>query len=352
MKLGDWPMMELAEARAAAAAGRHRVEMGEDPAAERRAEREPPPPPPDVITLTGAFGEYKRKKLDGMKSGRITARELQRHVIDVLGDRDITTITRRELIDLLDDIAETGRAVTANRTKAYLSAFFSWCEDRETIEMNPAARLKRLVKEESRDRVLTDTEIRIFLSACASVRAPWGHLGRLLLLTGQRLGEVAGMTDDEVNSDIWNIPSCRTKNGKPHDVPLTAAALSILAEVPRLNVDGKAGAYLFSTNGISPVSGFSKSRDMIAERMVEIASEAAGRPVEIPHWTYHDLRRTLATRLEGLGVPVNVTEAVLNHVSGSKSGVAGIYQRHQHVTEKRQALDMWAQELDRIAASG
>lgn len=111
---------------------------------------------------------------------------------------------------------------------------------------------------------------------------------------------------------------------------------------PCVPVPKKGFGYYFTTTDVTPVSGFSKARLAIHELMGP----------EVPHWTFHDLRRTLATRLEGMGVPIAVTEAVLNHVSGSKSGIVGIYQLHKYAAEKREALDRWAAELARIEAAG
>jgi integrase len=164
-------------------------------------------------------------------------------------------------------------------------------------------------------------------------------LGKTLLLTGQRLSEVTGMTDAEITGDTWHLPALRTKNGRAHDVPLSPAVRDVLTSMER--IDGKAGLY-HTTNGVSPLSGFHKGRGHLAAHMVAIASEEAGEPVEIPHWTFHDLRRTAATGMARLGIPVRVTEAVLNHVSGTGGGIVGVYQRHDYADEKRKAVEAWA----------
>lgn len=147
------------------------------------------------------------------------------------------------------------------------------------------------------------------------------------------------MTDAEISGDVWNMAPERTKNGRAHAVPLSDAARRVLASVER--VESRAG-YIYTTTGQSPVSGYHKGRNHIAQRMAEIASEEAGEPVEIPHWTFHDLRRTAATGMARLGIPVRVTEAVLNHVSGTGGGIVAVYQRHDYADEKRAALDAWA----------
>ena len=199
--------------------------------------------------------------------------------------------------------------------------------------------VKPAAKEKSRDRVLTDQEIKWFWQACSIEGQPWGHLGKMLLLTGQRLGEVVNMIDREITGDLWHLTADRTKNGRAHDVALSEAARAVLGGVER--VKGQAG-YVFTTNGASALQGYHKGRNHIAKRMAEIASHEAGEAMEIPHWTFHDLRRTAATGMARLGIPVRVTEAVLNHVSGTAGGIVGVYQRHDYADEKRNALDAWA----------
>ncbi len=147
------------------------------------------------------------------------------------------------------------------------------------------------------------------------------------------------MTDAELAGDLWRLSADRTKNGRAHDVPISEAVRDILAGVER--VKGGAGLY-HTTTGETPLSGFDKGRDRIAKRMEEIAAKERGEPVVIPRWTFHDLRRTCATGMARLGMPVRVTEAVLNHVSGTGGGIVAVYQRHDFADEKRQALDAWA----------
>lgn len=341
LTLGKWPIMGVAAARAAASEAIEAVERGKDPGAAKqkaKAERiEAQLSERDLIKTL--VGDYSKRHLASLKSGAVVKRELERHVVEAWGDRDIHHIAKRDVIDLLDGIADSGRVVTANRVRAYLGTFFGWCVDRDIIAMSPAQGVKPVAKEKSRDRVLSDDEIRWFWHACDDLGFPWGPLGQTLLLTGQRLGEVVGMTDSEINCDVWNMAPERTKNGRAHAVPLSGAVSAVLGAVERIK--GKPG-YVFTTTGETPLSGFHKGRNHIAERMAEIASDEAGAAVEIPHWTFHDLRRTAATGMARLGIPVRVTEAVLNHVSGTAAGIVSVYQRHDYADEKRTALDAWA----------
>lgn len=341
LTLGRWPIMGLADARTAASEAIAKVEAGTDPGAEKKkakverveaqlSERD------KIKTLVE---QYAKRHLASLKSGAEVKRRLEVEVLPYWGDRDIHEITRRDVRDLLDRVGDSGRVTTANRLRAYISGFFNWAVDRDVISVAPSQGIKAVAKEKSRDRVLTDDELRWFWRACDDLGFPWGPLGQTLLLTGQRLGEVVGLTDAEISGDTWHLAPDRTKNGRAHTVPLSEAASAVLAGVER--VKGKLG-YVFTTTGESPLSGYFKGRNRIAERMVEIASEEAGEPVEIPHWTFHDLRRTAATGMARLGIPVRVTEAVLNHVSGTAAGIVSVYQRHDYADEKRSALDAWA----------
>jgi integrase len=341
--------MGVADARKAATEALGRIELGEDPAAAKKATKrariEAELSERDKIkTLVNLYAE---RHLSRIKTGGEVKRSLEYNVLPAWGERKLQDIRRRDVIDLLEEIAQSGRATTANRVRAYLSKFFGWCVDREVIENSPAIGVKAVAKEKSRARVLTDDELRWFLAACEDLRQPWGPLGKVLVLTGQRLGEVVGMTDAEIEGDVWRLPAERTKNGRPHDVPLSDTVLEVLSSMMRL---GNAGLY-HTTNGAMPLSGYFKGRNAIAQRMVEIASEDCGGPVEIPHWTFHDLRRTAATGMARLEIPVRVTEAVLNHVSGTGGGIVAVYQRHDFAREKRHALEAWARFLKEIVES-
>jgi integrase len=219
-----------------------------------------------------------------------------------------------------------------------VTKFLNWAVERDILSLSPATGVKPVAKETSRDRVLTDDEIRWFWQACEAEGFPWGPLGKVLLLTGQRLNEAAQITEGEIRGDLWHLSADRTKNGRAHDVPLSDAVRDVLGAVER--IDGKPG-FIFTTTGTTPVSGFFKARAHLAEAMERLAADERGRAVEIPRWTFHDLRRTAATGMARLGIAVRVTEAVLNHVSGTGGGIVAVYQRHDYADEKRAALEAW-----------
>ena len=341
LTLGKWPIMGLADARAAASDAIEAVEHGSDPgAAKQKAKAERIDAQlSERDTVRAMFDLYKKRRLSQLKAGGTVQTVIGKHVMPKWGDRRIQDIARRDVIELLEEIVESGRAVTANRTRAYLSAFFAWAVQRDAIATSPIVGTKPPAPENSRERVLSDDELRWLWLAAGDIGQPFGPLARLLILTGQRRGEVAGMTEAEIRGDTWHLPAARTKNGRAHDVPLTKAAQDALAGVERIK--GREG-YIFTTTGTAPVSGFTKGHARLVKRMTAIAAEERGEAVEIPPWTLHDLRRTCATGLARLGVQVRVTEACLNHVSGSAAGIVSVYQRHDYADEKRAALDAWA----------
>lgn len=345
MTLGAYPVLTLADARKRAREALASAAEGRDPAEEVRAAKAPKVKE-QRDAIAALVDLYASRHLRHLKSGPHVKRELDRHLVAKWGDRDVSDIAKRDVIDLLDDIMSSGRATTANRVRAYLSKFFAWCVERDVIDASPMMGIKAPAKEAVRDRVLSDDEIRWLWKASDKIGQPWGPLAQVLLLTGQRLGEVVGMTDGEIRGDTWHLSAERTKNGRAHDVPLSDAARDVMAGVAR--IAGPAG-YIFTTTGRTPVSGYFKARNALAAAMAEVAEEERGEPVEIPHWTFHDLRRTAATGMARLGIPVRVTEAVLNHVSGTGGGIVAVYQRHDYADEKRKALGAWGDAIASFA---
>lgn len=344
LTLGKWPIMGLADARAAASDAIEAVEHGNDPGAVKKkakAERiEAQLSERDKVKTL--LAQYAKRHLSKLKSGNEVKRRLELEFLPGFGDHDIHEITKRDIRELLEKIADSGRITTANRMRLYLSGFFNWCLERDAITVSPVQGVKAVAKEKSRDRVLSDDEIRLFWLACERAGYPWKQAGQTLLLTGQRLNEVLGMTDDELQGDTWYLSADRTKNGRPHDVPLSQTVHDILSGVERIESPAR---LVFTTTGETPVSGHFKARNRLARIMAEIATEERGEAVEIPHWTFHDLRRTAATGMARLGISVRVTEAVLNHVSGTAAGIVSVYQRHDYADEKRAALQAWARHV-------
>ena len=243
---------------------------------------------------------------------------------------------------LLDAIVDRGAPVAANRVIAVLRRLYGWAIERGCVALSPVDRVKAPTAEVSRDCVLDDAEIRLAWQALESVGWPFGAVGQLLLLTGARRTEVSEMrwAEIDITAKTWTIAKERSKNGVAHMIPLSDTAIEILNDLKRVKSKDD---FVFTFGRVS-VSGF-------AHKKLEIdAAIAAVNGAPIPSWTYHDLRRTTASGMAGMGIAPHVVEAVLNHKNGTIKGVAAIYNRYSYATEKRGALDGWARRLEAIVA--
>jgi len=347
LTLGPYPAIDLKSARELARIALVKVAGGEDPAAEKKARNAARlPADRDLIEkVVPNFIERYAKACTREASWRETERILNREVVGIWKGRHLSEIKRADVHELLDGIVDRGAAIMANRTLAALRRMCAWAVERGIIDASPCDSVKAPAAERSRDRVLTDDELRAVWKACDLDGWPFGPLFQLLILTGQRLGEVAGMRWSEVDLEarLWRLPKERTKNGIEHLVPLPDAATGILASLPRIkSKDG----FVFTTSGLVPVAGFDRAKNRVDAYIGE-ALAADGR--EPPaHWTLHDCRRTVASGLARLGVGLPTIEKVLNHQSGSFRGVVGVYQRHDFAAEKCTALQAWARHVQVI----
>lgn len=342
MVLGKYPAMTLASARRKAETALDAAVRGHDPAAEALAEKaakkaEATDPDRDLVKTVVA--DFLKRHASQNRTADETAAIFRRNVLPKWGERRLDEITRRDVLDLLDGIVDRGAPVAANRTLAAVRKLFNWAVARDVLATSPCAGVKPPSPETSRDRVLSDDEVRWFWTATAELGWPFGPMFRALLLTAQRRDEVAEMTRAEVSGNLWTIPAARAKNGRVHAVPLSAAAVAVLDAAPR--IAGSKG-YIFTTTGETAPSGFSKAKHRLDALMLA-AAQADDETIDaIPHWTLHDLRRTAASGMARCGVNLPVIERVLNHVSGSFGGVAGVYNRHSYADEMARALDLWA----------
>lgn len=232
--------------------------------------------------------------------------------------------------------------VQARNVCAQLSAFYTWALPRlDRLASNPCRDAGRPPAPKARDRVLSDAELAALWEALGDEQEPWTSAIRLLILTGQRRNEVysAEWTEIDIEQRIWTIPAVRAKNGKTHIVPLSDFAVKIIRGLERTK--GTPKLFPAKSSPHNGPSGFSKVQ-------ARLRSALGKRLGDVDEWRLHDLRRTVATGLQRIGVRLEVTEAVLNHVSGSQSGIVGVYQRYNFSTEKRLALDAWADEVQRI----
>ena len=361
LTLGAYPALDLASARKRALEALGAVAAGKDPAAGKKIARgggqaQRADETDRVERVVGLFVERHAKP--NTRDWRETERMLRNEVIRRWGNRRLSAVTRADVRDLIDEIRERGAPVRANRVFAGFRKFCNWAMSRDIIAASPCAGVFDLSPETKRDRVLSDAELALVWRACGAISWPFGPIGRLLMLTGARREEVAGARWSEIDmaAGLWTIARERAKNGLAHEVPLCPDAVLIFEGLPHIG-DGRSG-YVFTTTGATSVSGFSRAKAALDAAIVETLRSAAkveGRApsgaTPLAPWVLHDIRRSVATNLQKLGVRLEVTEAILGHVSGSRAGVVGIYQRHDYAAEKRAALDAWARRLDTIASA-
>ena len=313
----------------------------------------PRPAKEDGTTITGRlmfsylWEQYLARACRGHKRSTHEIERIgKKFLIPRFSDRMADSITRAEISSLIEDVTyrdpqrptlREGRSVHQR-----LSAFYSWAMPKlERLQANPCQYAWRPPLGKPRDRFLSDDEIKLFWTACDKMGLPFGPGFKLLLVTGQRRGEVFGASRSEFKDGIWTIPGDRAKNGIAHIVPMHQLALDVLESMPQ--IEGSDNLFAVKDNLDAVSSGFSKGHPRLLRMM---AKEQDDKPVE--HFVLHDLRRTAATGMQRLGIPMPVTEAVLNHISGSRGGIAGVYQRHDYFAEKKEALEKWASEVCRI----
>ena len=286
-------------------------------------------------TFDTIVAEWIKRDQSKNKSVEQVKTAIKRHVSPVFSGRKLDEIKKQDIIKLIDQITDAGSPVAANRILAFLKRFFNWCVERDILEVSPALSIKANTGEISRDRVLDVSELLSLWTVEDKLNYPWGAILKLLMLTGARLKEVSEVTWDEISLEeqIWSIPSSRTKNSRPHQIHLSTQAIQILRSLPSV----KDQSFLFSTNGVRPVSGFSK-----AKKRIDLLSG-------VDNWRFHDLRRSFATyTTEKLQIPPVIIDKILNHVSGAVKGVAAIYQRGEYLEQRREALQAWGDYLENL----
>jgi integrase len=330
LTLGPLSAMGLEQARRTATELYARVRLGQDPAGDRVEARAKA-----GETVEWALKKYLQYRKDHLRPRSFE--EVERHLLThcrPLHKEPLTKIDRRAVATLLN-----GLPSNANHVRASLSAFFGWAMREGLVDANPVALTNKPSKGGARERVLTPDEIRDIWRGLE--QDDYGDIVRLLALSGARRDEIGHLLWSEIDlqAGLIRLPAARVKNNTPFDLPLSGPASTLLEG--RARREGR--DYVFG-RGEGGFSGWSACKRRLDARIDE-ARKAAGRPPMQP-WVLHDLRRTLSTRMhEELGVQPHIVEAVLNHISGHKQGVAGVYNRATYSAEKRQALDMWGERL-------
>lgn len=361
--LGPNDPRTLSEARTLAKAASVEVDKGNDPAAAKAAARAPKPVKAPSLALptdtVKALGEafIKEYITPNRKSPKEVERQFKAEINPVWADREVTTITKDDVIALTDAIRDRPskrprKGVTANRVKGTLSAFFAWLLEHGKVTANPCEGVKPRVNEKPRDRLLHDWELPLFWQACDALEYPFGDLHKLLVLTGQRRSEVAGIRKSEIitrhNEDtgkdepFWLIPASRTKNGKENLVPLVPAVVAILEGLEK---HCRKGFYFTTNGGRTPASGFSRAKTRLDALM-----QKADPDVVIAPFTAHDLRATMYSGLSRLKVSREVAERLVNHRSTQSGKMASVYDRYSYDEEKREALEKWTALVLKLVA--
>ena len=358
LTIGRCPPITIAAARRRAQEALGEIAGGKDPAAAKQASKakakaEREADSDHIERVIALFVERHLKPRT--RSWRRAERLLVSEVVGRWRGKRLSQITRAHVHDMLDEIIDRGALVQANRVFSQFRAMCCWAVGRGIIDRAPTEGLTAPSVEARRERVLTDAELCLAWRAAGIIGWPFGAVAQLLILTGARKSEVANMRWSELDlaGRVWRLPKERSKNGREHTVPLSDPAIAILEGLPRIG--DAADGFVFSVRSGAPIRGFSRAKMIIDRTILELMREEAEARGDNPQrvrspepWVIHDLRRTVATGLQRLGVRLEVTEAVLNHVSGSRGGLVGVYQRHTWAGEKRVALDAWAARLDAI----
>jgi integrase len=333
LTFGPYPAISLGEARSMALQALGQIAKGIDPRAQKKTARAAARAERDAVTFAGLIDDWSSLHLAEKRASyaREAVRAL-RHAFEKHLTAPAAALERVDVVRVLDGITKAGKKAIVRATAAYGRACYSWAIKRGALTVNPFMNLP-VAPVAKRDRGLTDQELGAVWGA-TEAPGPFNAIVRMAMLTGQRRSEIAGMTWAELADDLstWTIPASRTKNAAAHIVPLSQEAQAIVKRAPR--IEGKGDLVFPGQRGV--FAGWSSAKDHL--------DAASG----VTRWRLHDLRRTVATNLQKLGVRLEVTESILNHVSGSRSGIVGIYQKYTWDDEKRLALDAWSRRLAAI----
>jgi integrase len=330
--IGPYGRVTLHQARVAAQKVFTAKLEGRDPAAEKRAARR------RIVAdrVEDLLETFILQRLSQNRSGCEIARLLRREIGKTWAGRSIHEITKRDVVDLVTAIEQRGTPIAANKALKVTKTFLRWCVGRAVLDQSPAEGVPLPSREVARDRVLDDNELTQVILAARKIGGPYGGIVEFLALTGQRREEVARLKWDELDLGhrVWTLPKSRTKNAKAHLVHLSEQAMAVLTHA------AQRGPYVFSVLGTKPFPGFSR-----AKRQLDQLSGVAG-------WRLHDLRRTCVSGMARLGIAPHVADKILNHQSGAISGVAAVYQRHEFLSQRQEALETWGAHVARILGDG
>jgi integrase len=301
---------------------------GRDPAGEKRAAKR------RIVTdgVEAVLEAFIAQHVARNRSAGEISRLLWREVGKAWSGRSIHEIGKRDIVAVISAIEQRGAPIAANKALKSIKTFLRWCVGRAILDQSPAEGVPLPAKEVSRDRVLNDQELGQIILAARKIGGPYGGIVEFLALTGQRREEVARMTWDELDlaQRLWKLPKSRAKNGKEHVIHLSEQAQAVLHQ------KAERGCLVFAVPGDKSFRQFSRAKRQL--------DELSG----VADWRLHDLRRTCVSGMARLGVAPHVADKILNHRSGTISGVAAVYQRHEFFVERRQAMELWGAHVSEI----
>jgi integrase len=326
---GTYPEVKLVAARERAndiaAAAARGVDLPAREAREREEQRKADNRPQTVADLLDEYVERYCKA--NQRRWTLTEHMFELHVKPAIGSVALAELRRGHIVELLDDLQNKKRlGAQVNRVRSQILAALNWAVEREYLDVNPAATVKKRKIEASRDRVLSDDELRAIWRAADRLAEPSRSLVKAWILTGQRRDEVRCMPWSEVDLPraLWTLPAARNKGKRNHEIPLSPMMVQLLGE------PGRPRAPVFSMDGTKPYGGQNWLKTIL------------DRESGVTGWTYHDFRRTVSTGMAALHVPQDTIDRVLNHAKGT---LAGVYNRHAYLEQKRKALDAWAERV-------
>jgi integrase len=326
--IGPYGRVTLHQARVAAQKVFAARLEGRDPAAEKRETKR------RIVAdrVEDLMEAFISQRLAQNRSAGEVSRLLRREVGKPWAGKSIHEIGKRDVVEVIAAIEQRGAPATANKALKSIKTFLRWCVGRAILDQSPAEGVPSPAKEVARDRMLDDQELAKVILAARQIGGPYGGIVEFLALTGQRREEVGGLTWNELDlaQRIWMIPKARTKNAKAHVVHLSEQSMAVLKRVERR------GAFVFSTLGTKPYRDFGRGKSLL--------DQLSG----VTGWRLHDLRRTCVSGMARLGIAPHVADKILNHQAGTISGVAAVYQRHDFLSERKDALEQWGAHVRKI----
>lgn len=324
--LGPWPVIDLAKAREIARTKLGAVHSGIDP---RQADREAAEAAQRTVAVV--CEDWLRRDQADNRDVATVRRIMAREVLPHIGDMPIEAVRKRDLIAVIDRVVDRA-PVRANRVLAHTKRLFRWAAARDLIEVNPASNIEKPTAERARDRVLSDAELMAVWNAAGRVGGAYGAGVRLLMLTGARVAEIFEAKWTEIEGEALHLPAERSKAKEGRAIWLSPSARGIIDALPRY----AACDWLLTASGRHPFRAYGTSKIRLDKELADVG---------LPAWRVHDLRRTVATGLQRLGVRLEAIEAVLGHISGSRSGIVGTYQRHRFEAEAAEAMRRWGEHI-------